>query len=54
MTIGNGEFSKEALFTPNANALWLIPSLSIRKLHNSSEGGLMQLVGFIIYLEQRR
>ena len=47
--MGNGEFSKEHLFTPKFKASWLIPSLSIIKLHKSSEGGSIELVVFIIF-----
>ncbi len=50
MTMGNGEFSNEHRLTPNFNALLLIPSLSMIKLHNSSEGGLIELLVLIIYI----
>ena len=53
MTIGNGELFNEHLLIPNSNALLLIPSLSIIKLHNSSEGGLIELQVFIIYIKDK-
>ena len=37
------------LLTPNCNALLLIPSFPIIKLHNSSEGGSIALPVLIIY-----
>ena len=45
------EFSNMDLLIPNCNALSLIPSLSIIKLDNWSDGGLIGLLVFIIYIK---